>query len=126
MSFDIIGAIAPLQEGIMGGGFLIILLLVFLVVLAGFWKVFTKAGEAGWKSLIPIYNVWVLSKISGSGALWFVLSIILGIPFVKITIDLSKSFGKGTGFGIGLWLLAPIFFPILGFGDAQYQGPHGS
>ena len=35
----------------------------------------------------------------------------------------AKSFGKGTGFAIGLLLLPIIFFPILGFGSAQYQGP---
>ena len=51
------------------------------------------------------------------------------IPFVNfiiaiiLLIDLAKSFGKGVGFGIGLLLLPIIFFPILGFGSAQYQGP---
>ena len=51
------------------------------------------------------------------------------IPFVNfiiaiiLLIDLAKSFGKGVGFGIGLLLLPFIFFPILGFGSAQYQGP---
>jgi hypothetical protein len=51
------------------------------------------------------------------------------IPFVNfiiciiLCIDLAKSFGKGAGFGIGLLLLGVIFFPILGFGSAQYQGP---
>ena len=46
----------------------------------------------------------------------FIIAIIL-------LIDLAKSFGKGVGFGIGLLLLPFIFFPILGFGSAQYQGP---
>jgi hypothetical protein len=36
---------------------------------------------------------------------------------------LAKSFGKGVGFGLGLAFLGIIFFPILGFGSAQYQGP---
>jgi len=51
------------------------------------------------------------------------------IPFVNfiigiiLCIDLAKSFGKGVGFGIGLILLGIIFFPILGFGSEQYQGP---
>jgi len=51
------------------------------------------------------------------------------IPFVNfiigiiLCIDLAKSFGKGVGFGIGLILLGIIFFPILGFGSAQYKGP---
>ena len=35
-----------------------IALLVFYFI--GFWKVFSKAGQAGWKSLIPWYNNWVL------------------------------------------------------------------
>jgi hypothetical protein len=51
------------------------------------------------------------------------------VPLVNIVIsimahlELAKSFGKGTGFGIGLILLGPIFFPILGFGSARYVGP---
>jgi hypothetical protein len=54
---------------------------------------------------------------------------LLLIPFVNfivaiiLSIDLAKSFGKGVGFGLGLALLGFIFWPILGFGSAQYQGP---
>jgi len=37
----------------------------------------------------------------------------------------AKAFGKGVGFGVGLALLGFTFLPILGFGDAEYQGaPH--
>jgi hypothetical protein len=55
---------------------------------------------------------------------WIVLFLIpLANLIVAILtfIDLAKVFGKGAGFGIGLALLGFIFFPILGFGDAQYQ-----
>jgi hypothetical protein len=51
------------------------------------------------------------------------------IPFVNfiiaiiLCIDMAKSFGKGAGFGLGLAFLGIIFWPILGFGSAQYQGP---
>jgi hypothetical protein len=38
---------------------------------------------------------------------------------------LSKSFGKDEGFTVGLVLLGIIFYPILGFGSAKYQGPYG-
>ena len=41
-------------------------------------------------------------------------------------IELAKCFGKGAGFGLGLALLSPIFFPLLGFGDAKYRGPQKS
>ena len=112
-----------------GGGSAILWLLyiawVVLYLVAG-WIVFTKAGQEGWKSLIPIYNWYVLMKIVGRPGWWWVL---LLIPFVNlvvwiiVSIDLAKSFGKGTGFAIGLILLAPIFYLILAFGDATYQGP---
>ena len=101
-------------------------LLVLLLVIAGMWKVFTKAGRPGWASLIPIYNVYVWCKIVGRPGWWVILML---IPFVNIVvgiivcIDLAKSFGKGSGFGWGLALLGIIFLPILGFGSAQYQGP---
>ena len=28
------------------------------------WRIFTKAGEAGWKSIIPIYSTYITYKIS--------------------------------------------------------------
>ena len=98
---------------------------VVLYLVAG-WIVYTKAGEEGWKSLIPIYNWYVLMKIVGRPGWWLIL---LLIPIVNIviwiivSIDLAKSFGKGTGFALGLIFLAPIFYLILAFGSAQYVGP---
>ena len=101
--------------------------LAFLVlVIAGFWKTFSKAGEPGWAAIIPIFNTYIMLKIAGRPWWWLVLLI---IPIVSLvvwvvaSVDIAKSFGKGTGFGIGLALLPFIFYPILGFGDAQYQGP---
>jgi hypothetical protein len=44
---------------------------------------------------------------------------------IILNIDIAKNFGKGVGFGIGLILLPFIFYPILGFGSAQYQGGAG-
>lgn len=35
-------------------------LLIFTIILVtANYKLFTKAGEEGWKSLIPIYNTWI-------------------------------------------------------------------
>lgn len=105
---------------------MIIGLLIALFLIVAMWKVFTKAGQPGWASIIPIYNLYVWCKIVGRPGWWIIL---LLIPFVNfiigiiLSIDLAKSFGKGVGFGIGLALLGVIFWPILGFGSAQYQGP---
>jgi hypothetical protein len=101
-------------------------LLIALLLIVAMWKVFTKAGQPGWASIIPIYNVYIWCKIVGRPGWWVIL---LFIPFVNfiiaiiLCIDLAKSFGKGVGFGLGLAFLGIIFFPILGFGSAQYQGP---
>ncbi|MBQ9403085.1 hypothetical protein IJU22_00730 [Candidatus Saccharibacteria bacterium] len=38
---------------------------IAIIMIIASWKIFTKAGEKGWKSLIPIYNVYILFKISG-------------------------------------------------------------
>ena len=51
-----------------GGG--LIGLVIFVIAIVAFWKVFTKAGEAGWKSIIPIYNIIILLKIVGRPWWW--------------------------------------------------------
>lgn len=37
---------------------------LYVVQVIAYWKLFTKAGEAGWKSIIPIYNTYILFKIA--------------------------------------------------------------
>jgi Family of unknown function (DUF5684) len=111
-----------------GGGIAgtIIPLAIIVFVIVALWKVYAKANKPGWAAIIPIYNIIVLLEIVGRPLWWIILML---IPFVNIVImiivaiDLAKSFGKGTGFGIGLALLGIVFYPILAFGDAQYQGP---
>ncbi len=106
--------------------FVLVYLAVIVLVIAGFWKVFAKAGQPGWAAIVPFYNTYVLCKIAGRPGWWFIL---LFIPFVNfivfaiVAIDVAKSFGRGTGFGVGLWLLGFIFFPILGFGSCSIRGP---
>jgi hypothetical protein len=98
---------------------------VIVLVLAGMWKVFTKAGEPGWAAIVPIYNAIVLAKIAGKEPWWGVLLLIpcVGIIIAFIlSIAVAEKFGKGTGFGIGMALLPFVFYPILGFGSAQYEG----
>lgn len=118
------------------GAFIGIILIVGLVVailqIAGMWKVFTKAGEKGWKCLIPIYNMVILFRISGLSP-WIIFGYFVGIiPFVGWIVclgisiyqcnSLAKAFGKDVGYTIGLLFLPTIFYLILGFGNAQYIG----
>ncbi len=104
-----------------GGAFMLVVWALVILCIIGVWKVFTKAGEPGWASIVPIYSAIVLLKIAGRPAWWFLI-LWLFIPWVIVCIDLAKKFGKDTGYGLGLAFLSFIFFPLLGFSDAKYQG----
>lgn len=106
--------------------FMIVWLLVVVLMIASMWKIFSKAGQPGWASIIPIYNLYIWCKMVGRPGWWVLLMLIPFVNFIIaiiLCIDLAKSFGKGVGFGIGLAFLGIIFLPILAFGSAQYQGP---
>ena len=101
-------------------------MLLFVVTL---WRLFTKAGEAGWKCLVPFLGAFVYLRITGRPAWWFVLMlvpVINIIPAIVTCFDLARVFGKGPGFGFGILMLGPIFMAILAFGDALYVGPSRS
>ena len=105
---------------------LIIYLAIILVAIIGCWKAYSKAGQPGWACIIPIYNLIVWLQICGRPIWWFILLLIPLVNiifFLVICIDFAKSFGKGAGFGIGIFLLGFIFIPMIGFGSATYQGP---
>jgi uncharacterized membrane protein YhaH (DUF805 family) len=105
---------------------LLIELAILVLLLAGLWKCFTKAGKPGWAAIIPIYNYIVVLEIVGRPIWWIILLLIPCVNFfvfIILAMDFAKSYGKSEAFGIGLFLLSPIFVPILGFGDARYVGP---
>ena len=109
----------------MGIVVLLIQLALMVVIFAGMWKAFVKAGQPGWAILVPIYNIYVITQIAKKPGWWLLLLLIPIVGFVIsiiMSIEIAKNFGKQTGFGIGLALLGIIFWPILGFGDAQYIG----
>jgi len=105
-----------------------IALIIFMVVV--YWKIFEKAGQPGWASIVPFYNTYVLIvNILQMPPIWFWLLlvpcaniVVLLILIFMIPFKLAEKFGKDTGFAIGLLLLGFIFLPILAFGDARYRG----
>lgn len=96
-----------------------------LLIIASMWKVFTKAGRPGWAALIPIYNTVVMLEIAGKPAWWlllFFIPVVNLIVSVVLFFSLAAAFNKSSLFGLGLMLLGIVFFPLLAFGDAEYQG----
>ena len=117
----------------MMSAFMVPMLIVAVLLIVAQWKIFTKAGEAGWKSIIPVYNLITLYKIIGLSPWLILIFLVSWIPVVGQlavfalaivqNIKLAKVFGQSTGFAVGLILLGPIFQLILAFGNAEYVGP---
>lgn len=145
-----------------------------ILVIIGTWKILEKAGEQGWKALIPFYNKYTMYKTfwkkkwfwvqfipaavlvpiitilfvasivgfisatnsySSDAPIMAIISIAIAI-FLTIAISIysyvfsiilnvkiAKAFGKSGGFAVGLILLAPVFYMILGCGKDKYQKP---
>ncbi|WP_313583800.1 DUF5684 domain-containing protein [Lacrimispora sp.] len=125
---------------------LVFLLVVCILLLVSNWKIFSKAGKPGWASLIPFYNLYIMSDIAFGNLSYFIAVLITGgvsffggfldssilsslaglasfVIYIIYCVKLSKAFGRSGGFAVGLVLLPLIFFPILGLGSAEYVGP---
>lgn len=153
MDYSTAGVAGGLIAGILM--FMVVIIIISLVIailkLIGTWKMLTKAGESGWKSLIPFYNQWTLCKVAGISPYWVleiivvsmintvlngilgsnVISVILSLIvyantiyfWVILSISLAKSFGKDTGFGVATVFFSFITYPMMGMGSATYAGP---
>ncbi len=123
-------------------------LIYYILVVVADWMMFKKAGEPGFKSLIPIYNLYILCRFSWEGCkfwsivLWSVLisvgnmfsenligAMLVSIGGIMLTIDslrlnyyIAKSFGHGFGYGIGLFFLPNLFGILIGLGKEKYCG----
>lgn len=117
-----------------------LIITVFSIIIT--WKLFTKAGEEGWKSIIPIYNTYIMIKIAfGEGKGWM-LAPIIATPFImaftgegtmifNLLYLLSMGFSlyisfnfysrfASTGMAIGAIFIPIIFAAIIAFGDYSY------
>ncbi len=113
--------------GILAGGILwIIYLAAIAILVVSMWKLFVKAGQPGWASIIPVYNTYIMIKMVNKPDWWIVLMFIPFVNFVLsiiLGLELAKVFGKGTGFGLVLAFLPIIGYPMLAFDKStQYMG----
>ena len=133
--------------GVLGGmmaGMGLFFLAIVIVEIIAMWKLFQKAGEAGWKAIIPLYNVYIFCKIIRVNFWIYIIAIPVGLGLLSallgsastfaslltsfysigieiyLAIMLGRAFNKSTGFKIGLIFLAPIFEMILAFGSSKY------
>jgi len=109
-------------------GVLIFALPILLLALAGYWKLFQKAGRKGWEALIPFYCSYVMLKISGRPVWWLIwlfLPLAGLIVGAGILVDFIKSYGKFTAKDRAkAILLGFIYLPKWGFeSKTRYLGP---
>ena len=105
------------------------LLLMFYVVgtIAGLWFVFGKAGEAPWKALVPLYNIWVWLKICNKGWKWIVGFLVPGINifvFLLLVVETARVFRRTSFWEQTFGVLLPcVYLPILGLTKMEYHNP---
>ncbi len=111
-------------------------LIIAVIAIVAMWKIFVKAGQPGWKAIIPGYNSWTLAEIAGKPGWWgivglagaiplvgFIASIAAFVLYIIIALELAKKFGKSSAFAVfGLIIFSIVGLLILGFGDAKYDG----
>jgi uncharacterized membrane protein YhaH (DUF805 family) len=95
-----------------------------LIIAVSMARVFRKAGRSGWAAFVPLYNLVVLLQIAGRPAWWVlftpvpVVNVVLG---ARLGVALAQRFNRGRMFGLGLFFLGPLFFPLLAFSDLRYR-----
>lgn len=152
---------SALSTGAIVANVIISLALTALAIIA-YWRIFVKAGEEGWKAIIPFYNAYTAMKlfwktsifwigiglgvgasigygmasygvvalaIYGGGGnaavmvIGFILAFGCGITAFVLEImflnRVSKAFGHGAGFTVGLVFLNFIFILILAFSKTE-------
>lgn len=100
------------------------MLAIVILMVVAMWKVYQKAGRKGWESIIPFYNYVVMLELTNEPLWWIAL---LFVPFANIVVAIivldrmSRAFGHGAGFTVGLLFLPFVFWPILAFGSSSYS-----
>ncbi len=94
----------------MGTGAIVVSLAITVFSIICLWRIFEKAGEAGWKCLIPIYNVYVFLKICWEAK--YFIYLILAIIAAIILTAVGTANNSGALAGIGGFLIVILYIAI--------------
>lgn len=121
----------------------VLAILIWLLPVAGKWKVYGKLGMPGWYSIIPVYAdyklcervhrtdegktflmaylivlicSWAFCWVGAVGVLFALAQLVMTIIVLN---DMSRAFGKETGYTIGLVIFGFVFWTMLGFGASE-------
>jgi hypothetical protein len=102
-------------------GVIIVSGLTLFMVWISWYKIFSKAGQSGWKAFVPLLNIFTFTKIVDKPVWWSIIYIILPIGYILSALHISKAFDKKILFSVGLIILPFIFFPLLAFGKSSFS-----
>lgn len=108
-------------------GVLLFFLISYVLLSISLFFLFPKAGEEGWKGLVPGLNFIVWCKLIGRDskyALWLLFPIVNFFIYAGMCVDMARSF-RNFGFGDAAMsvIYAPAYFFKLAFGKDEYDGP---
>lgn len=127
----------------------VLLIFIWIVPIAGKWKVYGKLGMPGWYSIVPVYADYKLCERVHRGdgsktfsmaylivlicswafcwvdAVGILLALVQLVMDIIVLNDLSHAFGKETGYTIGLAIAGFIFWTMLGFDSSEPVGQDG-
>lgn len=135
---------------VLGGTMMLVVGFVYLLIkilaAIGTWKMYNKAGVAGWKAFVPVYSryvrynlfwdkkyfwifaiAYIIMTALGAYAegimalVVMVTAIVVMVVSIKVEFKCARCFGMGTGMGILLLIMPWLANIILGFGKAEYQ-----
>ena len=115
-----------------------------ILTIVGLFKLYNKLGEPAWKSLIPIYDEYILYKrvysvkafiiytlcdiVSSAclteeypGLVIMLLGIVTGVAVIviqfKFAKEFAKAFGQGAGFTALTFFMPSVAYLIVGYSD---------
>lgn len=130
---------------ILGAILATLIALNYILAIIGSYKLFLKAGEKGWKAIIPILNEYTRFKLYANNNLFlsfltativrdlivgdsklmmfvtFVAGIVAFVISFKMHLAMARSHGRNVGMAILLTILPGIGYMILGFDKSEYN-----
>lgn len=120
----------------------LLILIGIAISIVPMWIIFEKAGQRGWKALIPFYNVYTLFKICWKTTYFWIYLILMIASIIPIfgffcviaavvfyiigLVKLALSFNQEGGFAVGLVLFTLVFEYIMAFDKRiKYVGADG-
>lgn len=110
------------------GTVLVLFFMIFLVInIVAMWKLFAKAGEPGWKSLIPIYNSWIFLRLGDQPGWWAVAGLIPPLGIVTLILSIIAAHRIGLKLSKPDWwvilyiFVQPIWMLVLAFDKSTWN-----